>query len=142
MGTTAQQWSIGELGSKAGLNASAIRYYERIGLLPEAHRVSGKRRYDQSALARLAVIDIAQRAGFTLAETRILLTGFPHKATPSQRWRALAQRKLSEVEALITRANAMKRLLQEGIACGCTSLDDCAIPLINGGTSRADSARR
>lgn len=75
-------WSIGELGSRAGLNPSAIRYYERLGLLPQAQRVGGKRRYDHTALTRLAVIDVAQRAGFTLAETRTLLQGFSHKTPP------------------------------------------------------------
>src|SRR5579884_1835388 len=105
MATHTHEWSIGELGRRAGLNPSAIRYYEKLGLLPPARRASGKRRYDESALTRLAIIDVAQRAGFTLAETRTLLRGFSGKTPPSRRWRELAHRKLSEVEALIARAN-------------------------------------
>lgn len=121
--------SIGEVALRAGLNPSAIRYYERIGLLPDAERVSGQRRYDESVLGRLAVIEFAQRAGFTLAETRTLLSGFSAKVPPSARWRSLAHRKLPEVEALIARASGMKRLLEEGLECECLSLEECGLLL-------------
>jgi MerR family transcriptional regulator, redox-sensitive transcriptional activator SoxR len=124
-----KSWSIGEVAGRAGLKASAIRYYERIGLLPEPERVSGQRRYDDSVLKRLAVIEFAQRAGFTLAETRTLLNGFSASVPPSTRWRKLADRKLPEVEALIARATAMKQLLEEGLDCECLSLDDCGLLL-------------
>ena len=121
--------SIGEVALRAGLNPSAIRYYERIGLLPDAERVSGQRRYDETVLGRLAVIEFAQRAGFTLAETRTLLSGFSEKVPPSARWRSLAQQKLPEVEALIARASGMKRLLEEGLECECLSLEECGLLL-------------
>src|SRR5438093_169271 len=120
---------IGEVALRAGLNPSAIRYYERIGLLPDPQRVSGQRRYDESVVGRLAVIDFAQQAGFTLAETRTLMSGFSAKVPPSARWRSLAQRKLPEVEDLIARANGMKRLLEEGLECECLSLEECG-PLL------------
>ena len=124
--------SIGEVASRAGVNPSAIRYYESIGLLPEAERVSGQRRYGESVLKRLAVIEFAQRAGFTLAETRTLLNGFSAKVPPSARWRALADRKLPEIEALIARASAMRQLLEEGLECECLSLDECGLLLAGG----------
>jgi MerR family transcriptional regulator, redox-sensitive transcriptional activator SoxR len=124
-----ENWSIGEVADRAGLNPSAIRYYESIGLLPKAERISGQRRYGDSVLKRLAVIELARRAGFTLAETRTLLNGFSAKVPPSARWRALADRKLPEIEALIARASAMKRLLEEGLDCDCLSLDDCGLLL-------------
>src|ERR671921_206234 len=60
--------SIGEVARRAGLATSAIRYYERAGVLPPAERVGGRRRYGPEAVRRLAVIGIAQQAGFTLAE--------------------------------------------------------------------------
>ena len=104
-----------EVARRAGLRRSAIRYYEQIGLLPQAARVSGQRRYDSSVLTRLSIIELAQRAGFTLAETRTLLDGFAPDAPPSERWQALARQKLSDVDALIERANGMRRLLQEGL---------------------------
>jgi MerR family redox-sensitive transcriptional activator SoxR len=135
----ASEWSIGEVARRAGLKRSAIRYYEQIGLLPWAERLGGQRRYDSSVLLRLSVIDVAQRAGFTLAETRTLLEGFAPKAPPSERWQALARQKLSDVDALIERAKGMKRLLEEGLECGCPSLDECGFLLANGG--RADSGK-
>jgi MerR family redox-sensitive transcriptional activator SoxR len=123
------EWSIGEVARRAGLKRSAIRYYEQIGLLPWAERVGGQRRYDSSVLMRLSIIEVAQRAGFTLAETRTLLEGFAPEAPPSERWQALARRKLSDVDALIERANGMKRLLEEGLECGCPSLEECGFLL-------------
>ncbi len=98
--------SIGEVAEAAGLAPSAIRYYERAGLLPAAERVNGRRRYRPSVLTRLRVIEVAKRAGFTLAEIRTLMTGFGDDVSPSARWEQLAGRKLEEVEALIERAEA------------------------------------
>ena len=118
-------FGIGELARRAGLATSAIRYYESIGLIPEAPRESGRRRYDADALERLGFIDLARRAGFTLAEVRTLCTGFSPDTPPSARWRTLAERKLPEIEAQIARAEAMKRVLEEGMECGCLSLEDC-----------------
>jgi MerR family redox-sensitive transcriptional activator SoxR len=122
-------WSIGEVARRAGIKASAIRYYERIGLLPEAERVSGRRRYDDSAVNRLAVIGLAQQAGFTLAEIRTLLNGFSPDTPPSARWQELARKKIPEVEELITRATGMKQLLEEGLDCECLSLEQCGVLL-------------
>jgi len=119
--------TIGEVARQAGLRPSAIRYYESAGLLPAPLRVSGWRRYDGTVRARLAVIELAKLAGFTLAEIRTLLRGFSPGMPPSARWHTLARQKLPEVEALITRARAMKRLLEEGLNCGCLRLEDCEL---------------
>jgi MerR family transcriptional regulator, redox-sensitive transcriptional activator SoxR len=118
---------IGDVARRAGVEPSAIRYYERIGLLPEAERVSGRRRYDESVFDRLAAIDVAQRAGFTLAEVRTLMSGFSESAPPSERWRRMAQRKLPEVEALIERAVLVRAWLEAASDCRCPTLDDCAL---------------
>lgn len=124
------EMSIGEVAQKAGLEASTLRYYERIGILPLAKRVSGRRRYTPEALEWLAVIHVAKEAGFTLSEVKTLLSGFSEQEPPSARWHALARQKLPEVEALIERAQGMKRLLEEGLECDCLRLDECDI-LIN-----------
>ena len=73
----------------------------------------------------MAVIRLAQEAGFTIKEIRTLMTGFDATVAPSERWRTLAERKLPEVEGLIERATAMKALLEEGIRCGCLRVEDC-----------------
>ncbi len=119
--------TIGEVARQAGLRASAIRYYESAGLLPAPLRVSGWRRYDGTVRTRLAVIELAKLAGFTLADIRTLLRGFSAGTPPSARWHTLARKKLPEVEALIVRALTMKRLLEEGLKCGCLRLDACAL---------------
>ena len=64
--------TIGQVAARAGLNTSHIRYYERVGVLPKPERASGQRRYDDEVLHRLAIIGVAQRAGFTLDEIRDL----------------------------------------------------------------------
>ncbi len=98
--------TIGEVARRAGLRPSALRYYERAGLLPAPQRINGRRRYDPGVLQRLAAIRLAQQAGFTLAQIRLLLDGVDRETAPSARWRALAPGKIADLEALIARHNA------------------------------------
>ena len=118
--------TIGEVARRAGVRASAIRYYEETGLLPEPERVGGKRRYDEEVLRRLALIGGAKRAGFTLGEIRTLLHGFPAGTGAAQRWQALASEKLIEVEEAIAQLRETRGLLEEALRCECASLDECA----------------
>jgi MerR family redox-sensitive transcriptional activator SoxR len=116
---------IGEIAQRAGVKTSLIRYYEDIGLLPEPTRISGQRRYDDTVLRRLAVIDVAQRAGMSLDEIRLLVQ---HGNEPmSGQLRELAARKLPEIDALIERAERVRTWLQTATRCGCQSIDDCAL---------------
>ena len=123
--------TIGEVARRAGVRPSALRYYERIGVLPPPGRENGRRRYDQEVLHevldRLAIVRVAQQAGFTIAEIRTLLDGFSEDTPPSERWRSLAREKLPEVEALIGRAQGMKRVLERGLECECLRIEDCAL---------------
>lgn len=118
---------IGEVAARAGLRTSAVRYYERIGLLPPAERVGGKRRYDESVLERLAIVAAAQRAGLSLAETGELLRGADAGIPAGPQLQDLARRKLPEVEALIARAEAVRGWLQAAAECRCPTLDDCPL---------------
>ncbi len=117
---------IGEVARRAGVRASAIRYYEEAGLLEEPERVGGKRRYDEEALRRLALIGGAKRAGFTLGEIRTLPHGFPAGTGAAQRWQALASEKLVEVDDAIAQLRETRELLEEALRCECASLDECA----------------
>lgn len=122
-----EELTISEVARRAGIRPSAIRYYESIGLLPAPRRASGRRRYDASVLHRLAVIQLAQQAGFTVAEITSLFSDFAPETPASDRWQALATRKLVEVEALIARVQGMKHLLEACLLqCRCLSLDECA----------------
>jgi MerR family redox-sensitive transcriptional activator SoxR len=116
---------IGEVADRAGVNTSLIRYYERVGLLPPPERVSGQRRYDASVLRRLAVIDVAQRAGLSLHEIGGLLEIGTDPL--SERLQDLAQRKLPEIEALIERAERVRAWLTTATGCGCQGVDECAL---------------
>lgn len=119
------QMRIGEVARRAGVRVSLIRYYEDIGVLPEPDRVSGQRRYDETVLRRLTVIDVAQRAGLALDEIRELVQ---HGNDPmSERLRDLAERRLPELDALIDRAQRVRTWLQIATACGCQSIDECAL---------------
>jgi MerR family redox-sensitive transcriptional activator SoxR len=119
--------SIGQLAQRFGLNTSAIRYYEANGVLPEPARVSGQRRYGADAVRRLEVLDVAKRAGFSLDEVRVLLRSADAGTPAFESLRALAARKLPEVESLIERAEAMRAWLLTATDCACTSLDICAL---------------
>ena len=110
---------IGELAKRAGLAPSAIRYYESIGLLPEPYRVHGQRRYAEDALKRLEFVAAAQEAGFTLREIAELSDGFDV--------RGLAERKLPEIKAELSRARQRKRWLDAAATCDCRSPDDCSL---------------
>jgi MerR family redox-sensitive transcriptional activator SoxR len=118
--------TISEVARQVGLQASAIRYYEQIGLLPPAPRISGQRRYDTTALYRLAIIQQARRLGFTLDEIRHLFFGFRNITGASERWRMLSQRKLAELDHLIDGIETVRRLLKKMMRnCRCETLDQC-----------------
>jgi MerR family redox-sensitive transcriptional activator SoxR len=118
--------TISEVARQVGLQASAIRYYERIGLLPRAPRMSGQRRYDDTALYRLAIIQRARQLGFTLGEIRYLFFGFGDITRASERWRTLSQRKVAELDRLMDGIKAVRGLLKKMMTnCRCDTLDQC-----------------
>jgi MerR family redox-sensitive transcriptional activator SoxR len=119
--------SIGEVARETGISVSAIRFYEREGLLPEVDRVGGKRRFGPDVVRRLGVIDVAKQAGFSLDQVRALLDSIDGGAPAHEELQALAARKLPELDALIERAKAMREWLSIASACGCESLEDCAL---------------
>jgi len=117
---------IGEVAKRTGVAASALRYYEREGLIPVADRRGGKRVYGEDILDRMALIGVAKAAGFTVAETKTLLSGFTRRTPPGQRWRKLARSKLAELEQRIAEVERMKRVLEAVTRCDCPSLEDCS----------------
>jgi MerR family transcriptional regulator, redox-sensitive transcriptional activator SoxR len=119
--------TIGDVAHRAGLRTSHIRFYERVGVLPQAERVSGQRRYREEVLHRLSIIDVAQRAGLTLEEITPLTGSGNRSADASRHIRALADEKLPHIEALIARAQAVKHWLEVAQSCDCTSVDVCGL---------------
>lgn len=120
--------SIGEVARLAGVRTSAIRYYESVGLLDPARRVSGWRLYEADALDTLRLIQLAKGAGFTMGEIRRLLHGFERSTPASARWQSMAERKLREVRALADQAQRMQLVLEALLRCECVSLADCVRP--------------
>lgn len=118
--------TISEVARQVGLQASAIRYYEQIGLLPRAQRVSGQRRYDATTLYRLAIIQWARQLGFTLDEARQLFFGFRNVTRASERWHALSRKKLAELDRQMDGIKTVRRLLRKMMRnCRCETLDQC-----------------
>ena len=122
-----QRMTTGEVAARAGIAASAVRYYEAAGLLPRPPRASGQRRYGPEVLDRLAVVRLAKQAGFSIDEIRTLMHGFSDATPPSERWRQLAGHKLPEIETQIERARAMKKMLIHGLHCHCLQLEECGL---------------
>jgi DNA-binding transcriptional MerR regulator len=119
--------TIGQVAERAGLNTSHIRFYERQGVLPQPERVSGQRRYRPEILHRLSIIDVAQRAGLSLDEIAPLTGPDNRSADAGAHLRALADAKLPRIEALIIRAQAVKRWLEVARHCDCERVDVCAL---------------
>ena len=105
---------IGELGRRTGLATSALRYYERVGLLLPEGRANGRRYYNAASPERIALIRLCQDAGFTLREVRAFLTVGSRRHRP---WTRLMQAKLLEVKASIAQAERAKALIERGLAC-------------------------
>jgi MerR family redox-sensitive transcriptional activator SoxR len=118
--------TITQVAREVGLSTSAIRYYERIGILPASERVSGRRRFEETTLHRLAIVQRAREAGFTLREIRTLFAGFREEIRADRRWRRLAECKLAELDAVAARVESMRRLLERlRTRCRCRTLEAC-----------------
>ena len=113
--------AIGELARRTGLASSALRYYERVGLLSPAGRAGGRRHYGASSAERVALIQLYQDAGFTLREIRALVGS--RKTRP---WTRLVEAKLRELETRIAQAERAKVLVQHALACPHRNLLRCS----------------
>lgn len=119
--------SIGEVARLSGKAASAIRYYEEVGLVDVPERISGRRRYPRTVVRTLAVIETAQRAGLSLDEIGLLLRATPSDHAATQRLRAVAEEKLPVLREAIERAEIVRRWLEDAAECFCPTLDECPL---------------
>jgi MerR family redox-sensitive transcriptional activator SoxR len=132
---------IGELARQVGVAPSALRYYEKAGLLPPPPRASKRRQYDANVLGRIRIILLARDAGFSVSETRMFLNGFPASTMPALRWREMAKRKIAELDELMTRVGQMKLLLNASFRCECRTLEDCERLVAANYPCRSDSRK-
>ena len=136
------QLTISQVAQEIRLRPSAIRYYEQIGLLPRAERLSGQRRYDPTVLYRLAIIQRARQLGFTLSEIRHLFFGFRDTTRASERWRTLSQRKLAELDDLMDGIKAVQGVLKKLMTkCRCDTLAQCGERMFRTMNSHAPATR-
>jgi MerR family redox-sensitive transcriptional activator SoxR len=120
--------TVGEAAARSGFATSALRYYEREGLIHASRTAGGQRRYPRSVLRRLAFIRAARNIGLPLDEVRDVLSQLPESRTPtradwariSKTWRARLD---SQIDALV----ALRDGLESCIGCGCLSLQRCRI---------------
>ena len=118
--------SIGEVAERSGVAPSALRFYERQGLI-EAERTGGnQRRYDRAVLRRIAFIQAGRAAGVTLGEIRAALDGLPTRRVPSRKdWERLSNKWRDDLDARIETLQALRNRLTTCIGCGCLSIDQC-----------------
>ena len=116
---------IGELAGRTGVNASAIRYYEKMGLLEAPSRSGGQRLYSDGAVDRVLLIRFAGEMGFTLREIKLFLSGLRDQTPVGPRWEKFARRKLKQVEDGIERSLRLQALLKNLLRCRCASLKVC-----------------
>ena len=120
--------TIGETAARAGVATSALRFYEREGLIASTRTDGGQRRYERDVLRRIAFIRAAQRVGLSLDDIRASLASLPEGRTPtatdwarlSRSWRPLLDARIADLERI--RDN-----LSSCIGCGCLSLRTCAL---------------
>ena len=119
---------VGEVAHRSGFAASALRYYEREGLLAATRTAGGQRRYERNVLRRLAFIRAARNIGLSLEEVRDALQRLPGERTPTRAdWAALSKSWRSRLDEQIAALEALRDGLDSCIGCGCLSLKRCAI---------------
>ena len=116
---------IGQLARSANLSASAIRYYEKMGLLAPPQRLGGQRRYPPDAVHRVLLIRFTSDMGFTFSEIKLFLNGLRDNSPVGPRWKKLAHRKILEIEESLERSLRLKSLLHNLLRCRCVSLQIC-----------------
>jgi MerR family redox-sensitive transcriptional activator SoxR len=120
--------AIGDFAIRSGIAPSALRYYEREGLIRSARTAGNQRRFHRSELRRVAFIKIAQQVGVSLDEIREALAELPEERTPTKAdWTRLSARWRSKLEERILLMQRLRDQLTGCIGCGCLSLQRCSL---------------
>jgi MerR family redox-sensitive transcriptional activator SoxR len=120
--------TIGELAARSGVAPSALRYYERLGLIRAGRTSGNQRRYDRSELRRVAFIRIAAQVGVPLAEIQVALADLPDNRTPTKAdWARLSAHWQHRLDRQILTLQRLRDKLTGCIGCGCLSLRMCAL---------------
>lgn len=118
--------TVGEVADRAGVAASALRFYEAQGLISAARNAGGQRRFEREVLRRVAFIRVAQRVGLSLVEIRDALAELPGERTPTVAdWERLSARWRTRLDDQIAVLERLRDDLSSCIGCGCLSLQAC-----------------
>ena len=120
--------TVAEVAERSGFAASALRFYEREGLIEATRTSGGQRRYERSVLRRLAFIRAARNVGLTLDEIRAELRQLPADRTPTKAdWHRISPHWRTRLDEQIAALEALRDRLDSCIGCGCLSLKQCGI---------------
>jgi MerR family redox-sensitive transcriptional activator SoxR len=120
--------TVSDVARRSGFAASALRYYEREGLIRATRTGGGQRRFERSVLRRLAFIRAARNVGLSLDDIRIELAELPEGRTPTKAdWGRISRDWRHRLDEQIGALEALRDGLQSCIGCGCLSLRSCAI---------------
>jgi len=120
--------TIGELAARSGVATSALRYYERLGLIRATRTGGNQRRYHRAELRRVAFIRIAAQVGVPLEEIGDALAGLPDGRTPNRAdWARLSRQWRGRLDEQIRLLERLRDRLSSCIGCGCLSLRSCAL---------------
>lgn len=123
-----QLLTVSEVSRRSGFAASALRYYEREGLIRASRTGGGQRRFERGVLRRLAFIRAARNVGLSLEEIRMELAGLPELRTPTRAdWGRISRSWRRRLDEQISALQALRDGLQSCIGCGCLSLRSCAM---------------
>jgi MerR family redox-sensitive transcriptional activator SoxR len=128
MGKISEYLSIGETSERTGVPSSALRFYERRGLIRSIRTQGNQRQYHREMLRRISIIRIAQNLGLTLEEIGNAMAELPDQRTPNKKdWERLSKRWQSELDERINQLQMMREKLTRCIGCGCLSLRSCTL---------------
>jgi MerR family transcriptional regulator, redox-sensitive transcriptional activator SoxR len=120
--------TIGEVASRSGVAASALRFYEEQGLIVSSRTAGNQRRYERAVLRRIAVIQAGRAAGIPLEQIRAMLATLPAYRTPTRRdWQKLSRGWRQDIDQRIATLEALRNRLTTCIGCGCLSIDACEL---------------
>jgi MerR family transcriptional regulator, redox-sensitive transcriptional activator SoxR len=132
----ARELTIGQLSARSGVSQSALRFYERKGLIAARRSHGNQRRYPPVALRRVALLQAGRTAGIPLERIRAALDTLPADRPPTKRdWERLSRTWRAELDLRIATLEGIRGRLTSCIGCGCLSLRRCA--LLNPGDEAA-----
>jgi MerR family redox-sensitive transcriptional activator SoxR len=128
MSSLANRVTIGELARRAGVETSALRYYEQLGLISSERTAGGQRRYARAMLRRVAFVRAAQAVGLSLGEVRAALARLPDERTPNKAdWNKVSATWIRRIDERIAELERLRETLNGCIGCGCLSLRTCRL---------------